>query len=819
MFAGLFALLKVEGQTFTFSTLAGNAGYGSVDGTGSAARFNYPQGVAADAAGNVYVADAQNCTIRKITSAGVVTTIAGLAGNPGAVDGTNGGARFAFPAGVAVDGSGNVYVADTANHIIRKLTPAGSDWVVSTIAGMAGASGITDGVGTNAQFNLPGGLAVDGAGNVFVADTYNDTIRKVTLAGTNWMVSTIAGAAGVPGFINDKNTNAQFSLPAGITVDASNNLWVADTDNSAIRRVTLSGTNWVVSTPASVNLPGGISTDGTNNLYVSDPADNTILKVTFAGVVNNLAGTNGVFGTVDGTNPVARFNFPQGTAVARGNVYVADSLNNTIRVIGPTNFTSTLAGLAGGAGNANGTNSRARFSGPVGVTTDGAGNVLVADTGNQTIRLITAGGAVSTIAGAAGSLGSEDGTNGAAQFNMPKGLIAGGPGVFYVADSGNNEIRKVVQSGSNWVVSTYAGRVGTFFSGNITNKATFTGVSGGVTNILNFTNVSFVLTNASLFTNYSGVISNVSGGVTNFVFLVTNVPVVTNIVGGVPKAQQLGTNVFFLTNPVHSLDGDASLALFWQPSALAFDGAGDLYVADRANSSIRVITPGGQVSTFAGMTGVNGLINANGTNAQFYHPLALVFDGTGNLLVADTENGVVRKITPGGDVTTAASLGEFGSPSGLVVDGFGNMYVCDAVNHVIEKIKPTPTNAQVSVIGGVSGISGSTDGNGANALFNGPEGLALDGAGNLYVADTGNNTIRFGLLVPVPQPTLQITWQGNRVVLSWPLSATGFALEKSGVPKAGAAWSAVNGISSVGGNYVYTNDTSGTAAFFRLHLP
>src|SRR5438093_609526 len=175
---------------YTFTTLAGQASIGSADGTGSAARFNGPYGVATDSSGNVYVADTGNCTIRKITPAGVVTTLAGLAGFTGSADGTGSAARFNGPSSVATDSSDNVYVADTFNHTIRKITPAG---VVTTLAGLAGSFGSADGTGSAARFYYPGGVATDSSGNVYVADTFHITIRKVTPAG---VVTTLAGVAG-----------------------------------------------------------------------------------------------------------------------------------------------------------------------------------------------------------------------------------------------------------------------------------------------------------------------------------------------------------------------------------------------------------------------------------------------------------------------------------------------------------------------------------------------------------------------------------------------------------------------------------------------
>ena len=290
---------------YTFTTLAGNAGSsGSTNATGSAARFDAPFAVAADGAGNVYVADTDNHTIRKVTPEGVVTTLAGKAGSAGSADGTGGAARFYRHSGVAVDGAGNVYVADTVNDTIRKVTPAG---VVTTLAGKAGVSGTNNGTGGAARFNTPFGVAVDSATNVYVADTYNFMIRKVTPAG---VVTTLAGWAGSSGSADGTGTAARFYYPSGVAVDNASNVYVADTYNYTIR------------------------------------------KVTPAGVVTTLAGQPGWFGTNDGTGNAARFYLPSGVAVdGSGKVYVADQYNYTIRKGNPAFVILTAApafGFSGG---------------------------------------------------------------------------------------------------------------------------------------------------------------------------------------------------------------------------------------------------------------------------------------------------------------------------------------------------------------------------------------------------------------------------------------------------------------------------------------
>ena len=435
---------------YAFTTLAGLAGTGSADGTGSAAQFNNPLGVAVDSAGNAYVADTYNNTIRKITPTGVVTTLAGLAGQIGSADGTGSAARFNSPLVVAVDGAGNVYVADSSNNTIRKITPAG---VVTTLAGLAGSSGSVDGTGSAAQFYGPRGVAVDGASNVYVTDLGNRTIRKITPVG---VVTTLAGLAGSSGGADGTGNGARFDHPEGVTVDSAGNVYVADTYNYTIREITPAG---VVTTLAGLaksggyadgtgsgarfDHPNGVAVDSAGNVYVTDTYNYTIRKITSAGVVTTLAGLTGSTGSADGAGSTARFYYPRGVAVdGAGNLYVADTQNNVIRKITPAGVVTTLAGLTASAGSADGTGNAARFYGPYGVAVDGAGNIDVADTGNSTIRKITPAGVVTTLAGLAESMGSADGVGSAARFSWPSGVAVDGAGNIYVADSANNTILK-----------------------------------------------------------------------------------------------------------------------------------------------------------------------------------------------------------------------------------------------------------------------------------------------------------------------------------------------------------------------------------------
>jgi sugar lactone lactonase YvrE len=315
---------------------------------------------------------------------GVVSTLAGLTQGYG--DGTGATARFSEPSGVAVDTSGNVYVADWSNHRIRKVTPTG---VVTTLAGST--QGDVDGIGVAAQFANPYGVAVDTSGNVYVADTNNYRIRKVTPTG---VVTTLAGS--MPGDVDGTTATAQFSFPFGIAVDASGNVYVADRSNHRIR------------------------------------------KVTPTGVVTTLAGSTRGYG--DGTGATARFSEPSDVAVdGSGNVYVADQSNHRIRKVTPTGVVTTLAGST--QGYADDTGAAAQFSEPSGIAVDGSGNVYVADQSNHRIRKVTPTGVVTTLAGS--TQGYADDTGAAAQFSYPFDVAIDASGRVYVADWSNHRIRKI----------------------------------------------------------------------------------------------------------------------------------------------------------------------------------------------------------------------------------------------------------------------------------------------------------------------------------------------------------------------------------------
>jgi streptogramin lyase len=327
--------------------LAGSDSAGLVNGPGATARFNHPFGLTLDTAGNLYITDQGNSVIRKMDKNGMVTTFAGIGGKQGYVNGADSVATFYRPFGIASDVAGNIYVADAGNNVIRGISPAGT---VSTFAGIgiAGASNMPDSI----SFNSPLGVAVDGNGNVYVADYENDIIRKITPAG---VASTLAGFTGTPGAVDGLDTAARFNLPESVAVDAAGNVYVADNGNNLIRKVTPGGQVTTIAgsgnagsangqgTAASFNSPFGIALDASENIYVADSGNNLIRKISPTGAVTTFAGS-GAKGAGNATGASATFNTPSGVAVdAAGNVYVADENNNLIRKITAAGVVSTIA--------------------------------------------------------------------------------------------------------------------------------------------------------------------------------------------------------------------------------------------------------------------------------------------------------------------------------------------------------------------------------------------------------------------------------------------------------------------------------------------
>ena len=834
----------VETQTeYAWRTLTGQpGGLGNVDGKGAEARFCQPSGVAYDAAGNVYVADFYNYTIRKVTPGGTVTTLAGCVGEPGGNDGTGNSARFDRPLGLAVDAAGNLFVADSGNHIIRKVS---ADGVVTTLAGSAGSAGSADGTGREARFRSPHDVAVDNAGNVIVADAYNHTIRKVTQAGVvttlagkvemksgqpvggfadgtggaarfrcprglaidpagnvlvadtenallrkvtpAGVVTTVAGSAGNVGYANGTNGAARFSNPQGVTVDASGIIYVADTGNQVIRKVTASGmvstvTNGLARFPAPrdvaadkagnlavvdnesqtlsriaakggvtvlagsasrhgstdgkgaavcFNRPCGVTMDLQKNLYVADNFNHTIRRMTPDGVVTTWVGRALSMGSTDGKGDAARFFWPSGMAADRsGNVVVADAGNHTVRKVTPEGVVTTLAGSAGTNGWADGTGGRAKFSWPADVAFDGAGNLFVADRGNHVIRKIAPAGEVTTLAGGVGTAGRADGVGGAARFNNPSGVAVDDAGNVYVADTGNQLIRRVLPGGE---VTTLAGCAG------------IRGGADGQGVLARFNGPSDVTV------DHAGNVY-VADRDNHMIRRVTPDGTVTTL-GGLP-------------NMMAAADGVGCAARFAQPSGLALDSDGALYVGDACNNRIamgvpmavwrsetvltrgkdRAVVPAAvelsetyEWAVFVGQPGAAGVDDGKGLGARLSGPQGLATDSKDTLFAVDGRDNAIRKITPEGVVTTLAGLRDrLVAPVGIAVDSASNCYVSDGA-HALWKVT---SSGEEKPLAGRSGQRGAADGTGMAARFNVVQGVAIDAAGNVVVADYNNSTIR-----------------------------------------------------------------------------
>jgi sugar lactone lactonase YvrE len=323
----------------TVSTLAGSGSFGFTNGNGTGASFGNPQGVVADAAGNVYVADGFNNVIRKITPTGDVSTYAGD-GNAGLTNGPAATAEFYAPQSLAIDAQGNIFVADIGNNVIREITAAG---IVSTYAGRSGFYGyINESNPLLAQFNNPQGLCVDASENVYVADRVNNVIRKISSAGK---VTRLAGYYGVgPGLYNTSvDSVALFNTPTSVAVDSKGNVYVADSKNSCIRKISSAGVSTLLGGSVQTTLigtPVSVAVDSKDNLYIVDNGGR-IIEFTTTNVVYILAGSTGTAGYKDGAGASAKFNNPQSVTVDKqGNIYVADEGNNVIRkiVTNVTNF-------------------------------------------------------------------------------------------------------------------------------------------------------------------------------------------------------------------------------------------------------------------------------------------------------------------------------------------------------------------------------------------------------------------------------------------------------------------------------------------------
>lgn len=662
-------------QTYTISTIAGGGLPQNVQGT--SADLNGTWGVAVDAAGNVFLTG-NNVVFRLDSASGVLAVVAGN-GTFG-FSGDNGpatSAQLGVPLGVAVDGAGNLYIADSGNQRIRMV----SNGVITTVAG--GGSSIGDhGPATSAQLNNPAGVAVDTAGNLYIADSGNQRIREVS----NGVISTVAGN-GTQGFSGDNGpaTSSQLSRPEAVAVDAAGNLYIADLPNQRIRKVsngvisTIAGNGTLgfsgdngPATSAQLNDPLGVAVDAAGNLYIADSGNGRIRMVS-NGVITTVAG-NGTLGFAGDNGPAgsSQLYYPAGVAVdAAGNVYIADSDNHRIRKVS-NGVIATVAGGGSSIGD-NGPATSAQLYGPGGVGVDAAGNLYIADSGNQRIRQVS-NGVISTVAGnGTAGFSGDSGPATSAQLNDPDDVTVDAAGNIYIADSGNNRVRNV----SNGVIATVAGN-GTFQFGGDNGPATSAQLDGpeGVTVDAFGTLYIADSDNNRIRKVSNGVISTVAGN---------------------------GTYGFSGDN------GPATSAQLNSPSGVAVDAAGNIYIADSGNGRIREVS-NGVITTVAG----NGTVGFSGdsgpaSGAQLNDPLGVAVDGTGNLYIANSGDGRIRKVS-NGVITTVAGNGTVGfggdngpatsamlSLSGLAVDSAGNVYASDNLNNRIRLLTPSGPSCSASV--------------------------------------------------------------------------------------------------------------------------
>lgn len=564
---------------------------GSNDGRGAKAQFNRPADVAQDSAGNVYVADAGNHTIRRIAVDGTVSTLAGSAAQAGSADGTGANARFSGPMGIAVDAAGNVYVSDTGNSTLRRI---GAGGVVTTISGVAGQAGSTDGNTATARFRAPLSLAVDPSGSLYVVD--DNAVRKRSPDGT---VSTFAGKAGDRGSrASGSAAQARFFNLSSVALDGAGNVYVAEAGFS-----NLSGGSVRKFDSQGQALPYGRSADGVRATpYPADIASD-----------------------------------------AAGNVYVVSNgfdqpspnfltfYRNVDRITPDGLTTTSVAGGTTDLRTVEGPGASARFTDPRAIAVGPDGRIVVAETSSSAIRLINLQtDLVSTLAGGNGG-GEVDGAAASARFNEPQGLATGPEGTLYVADGRNRSVRAINTAGT---VSTLA-RGFSRFAYNVA-----TGPNDGT--------VYALYDMAPTFGRGISAIAR-SGIATGFGAIGPN--------STVALAADAAGNVYACENGdvvvLAPGGGKRILATGILAQHLALDAAGNVYFTSN-NFTVGVVDPAGRVVVRAGRPDQPGDADGAGAQAQFRAPNALALDPAGNIYVGD---GIrIRKVAPDGTVTSIADI-------------------------------------------------------------------------------------------------------------------------------------------------------------------
>ena len=648
-------------------------------------------GVAVDSAGNVLAVDMGNHLVVRIAPNGILTVVAGT-GAPG-FSGDGGPATramlsFTESGGVALDAAGNLYIADSANGRVRKVTPEGR---ITTIAG-TGAGGFSGdgGAATAAALGgFPGSVAVDGSGNLYFPQRYYHRIRRVSPDGT---ISTFAGN-GTAGYSGDGGpaSNASLSNPWGVAVDLAGSVYIADSDNHRIRKVPRGGVITTVAgngtqgfsgdggpaVSASLCHPTAVAADLSGNLYIADECNHRIRRVSSSGIITTVAGSGSADYSGDGGSATrASFNAPHGVALdAAGNVYVTDAASRRIRRFSQGGTISAIAGNGLFKAPIDGVAATTSFlSTPAGIAVDGKGNAYIVDLRNQRIRKVNRAGVITTVAGnGIAGFSGDGGPATAASVNLyfNSGLTVADDGSLYIGDTYNQRIRKVTPDG---LIVTVAGSGSYDFSGDggPATKAAFRFVFGVARDNLG---------NLYVADNWNHRIRKIALDST-----------ITTVAG----------------NGVQGFSGDggpATSASLNYPVAMALDATGNLYISDAGNNRIRRVIQNGVISTIAG-NGTAGFSGDGGpaTSASLYSPVAISLDNAGNLYVADRANQRIRRIAPDGTITTVAGNGKWGysgdggiptnaslgNPWSVAVDTAGNVYICDTDNDRIRKVLATP---------------------------------------------------------------------------------------------------------------------------------
>lgn len=706
--------MQLSGQAIT--TLAGTNSLGPPDGTSALTAAVGPNLVTADPQGNIYFID-QNTLVMKISPQGNISRFAGngirgYSGDGGpAIDASLNG-----PSGIYADSLGNVFLADTANYRIRKIDSTGT---ITTIAGN-GVDGVSpeNTPAVNASIGETYSVAEDSLGNVYFADSENYRIAKIDVHGN---LTTLAGKIKSPGYSGDNGpaTSAQLNYPLTVTVDPSNNVIIGDTFNYAVRMVNSAG---IIKTIAGNGKPGytgdggpaasaliqrpwTVSADLQGNILFVDYDNNVIRKIDTRGVITTVAGSGKVgLGTdnVLATTSALYYPFSVSTEAA-GSFLIADFLNNTLRRVSTGGMISTIAGNGFKAVAPNGgAASSAILVYPSKVTVEPSGNVLIADLENQLVERVTlSNGTIATIAGIGRAAYTGDNVPAiTAALSSPQGITTDHSGNIYISDTYNHRIRKIDATGT---ITTIA---------------------------------------------------------------------------GVGQSAYLGDN------------GPALKAYLSVPQGLRFDPSGNLVFADSNNHAIRSISPQGIITTIAG-TGTAGY-NGDGisaTKAQLNIPTDVAFDAAGNLFIADSANNRVRRVDVNHNITTVAGTGLFGfsgdglatavrlfTPTGVNFDNSGNLMIADRDNDRIRILTPS---GQLKTIAG-DGLE-RLNGDGSLAITASlarPEGVVMDSAGNIFIADSRNDRIREILGAPASFSTTAgpLTFNassGGPVTSSQPLSIAG----------------------------------------------